>query len=116
MTIFCFSDIKILLLQTFCEFLVSPPNKKDNYVGNISLEKIEASSEKSVKVRLLASFLHILREIITARVTILQTTYLINLIVRPLLNGKLDQFFSKGNFCVKLSVSFLFEQDPKFFS
>ena len=67
-------------------------------------------------MRLLASFLYILKENITARIEMPQATYLINFTVRPLLGGKLDQFFSKCNFCVKLSMSFLFKQDSKFFS
>ena len=54
---------------------------------------------------------HIWKKKYTLMILIPQATHLINFIVLPLFCGKLDQFFLKYFVFVKMSFSFLFEQD-----
>ena len=69
----------------------------DKHTEKYISEKLRLLQIESIKVQLLVSFLHILKEKNTARILILQATYLIHSIV-PLLDGKLDQFLLKYNF------------------
>ena len=69
----------------------------DKHTEKYISEKLRLLQIESIKVQLLVSFLHILKEKNTVRTLILQATYLIHFIV-PLLDGKLDQFLLKYNF------------------
>ena len=77
---------------------------QDKRIRKISFWKIEVASEKSCK--LLASFLHILKESNIVRIVIPKEHISITFIVLPLLSGKLDRCFLKWFFCVKLSLSY----------